>query len=118
MYDEVYLKSHKPTTILLSTFDEYAKKNELFDEKLWTFDRKLSYFPFKLPEMNIIKSGFMYRPGFLCKWQKAYFVLTETGWLHCFDGSFPKNTEEFEIKEGSDFESFHNFDTKLSLHYR
>jgi hypothetical protein len=64
----------------------------------------------------------MFRPGFLCKWHLSYFVLTDSGWLHCFDGSFPKSTEKFEIssdtKNPCDLESFHNFDSKLALHYR
>lgn len=71
--------------------------------------------------MKVIRCGFMHRSGFLSKWHQSYFVLTDSGWLHCFDGSLPKNTEIFEISNEAnacDFESFHMFDSKLSLHYR
>ena len=71
--------------------------------------------------MKVVRCGFMSRPGFLNKWHLSYFVLTDSGWLHCFDGSFPKNTIKFEINNDADpcdLESFHNFDSKLTLNYR
>ena len=108
--------------MISSSFEHFAECNNLFDDSLWAINRDLEQFSFKVSEMKIIRCGFLYRPGFLCKWQKSYFTLTDSGWLHCFDGSFPKNTDQFEINDkenqSNTFNEFHNFDSKLSLHYR
>ena len=69
----------------------FSSTCNLFDSNLWTKERSLDEFPFKIPDTKVLKCGNMYRPGTFLKWKPCHFVLTETGYLHCFDGSIHSN---------------------------
>lgn len=68
---------------LISSF---ITKTATMNEPSWTIERTLDNFPYKIAEIEIIKSGFMHRPGKFRKsnWKSALFVLSDSGFLHCF----------------------------------
>jgi hypothetical protein len=92
-------------------FEAFAQETALMASSLWCKDRVLEDFPFHLKETEIIKRGYLYRPATFTKWKLSYFVLTATGFLHCFDGNFRKLNRDL----GNDFKTF---ESRLSLNFR
>jgi hypothetical protein len=68
-----------------ASFQTFASTTGLLQSDLWKKDRTLDDFPRPTKELKVIRQGFMYRPATFTKWRPMYFVLTESGYLHCFE---------------------------------
>ncbi len=69
-----------------STSVPFAQKHALLDPALWKVDRTTQV-PFKIPDhekVGIVKQGVLLRSLPKCKPKNAHFVVTESGYLHCF----------------------------------
>ncbi|KAJ3135029.1 hypothetical protein HK100_003123 [Physocladia obscura] len=77
---------------LLSTIDphmpfsNYASNHNLLSAEIWTAPRVLQDFPYDMHEIRIAKQGVMGRPYYWSRtgWAPALYVITESGYLHCF----------------------------------
>ncbi|KAI8995887.1 hypothetical protein BC832DRAFT_595819 [Gaertneriomyces semiglobifer] len=76
-------------------FHRFAVTFQIFTSPALTKPRQLHHFPFPLEPMRVEKQGILYRCGTVrhSKWKPTVVVLTETGWLHCFDAKFSKMTK-------------------------
>jgi hypothetical protein len=68
-----------------SSFQTFAKNSDLLQADLWKKNRTLDDFPRPTKELQVLRQGFMYRPATFTKWRAMYFVLTDSGYLHCFE---------------------------------
>ena len=75
-----------------SSFATFTKAHDLSQNassgNCWTQQRTLQDFPYATTDIQIIKQGILLRPsGSWFKkdsWLPALFVITDTGYLHCF----------------------------------
>ncbi|KAJ3025874.1 UNVERIFIED_CONTAM: hypothetical protein HDU68_006546 [Siphonaria sp. JEL0065] len=67
-------------------FHAFATENHLFEEFAWSTPRSLTTFPYDIQELKILKQRIMSRQYFWSRtgWAQALFVVTESGYLHCF----------------------------------
>lgn len=81
------VNSHAP-------FARFEETFQLLNHAAFTTPRSLESFPYSLNEIKIERQGILYRPGTVRKnkWRPTVVVLTETGWLHCFDAKLSRVT--------------------------
>ncbi|KAJ3289574.1 hypothetical protein HDU79_003928 [Rhizoclosmatium sp. JEL0117] len=67
-------------------FSTFATTTTIFDESAWKTSRSLQTFPYEIQEIQILKQSVMSRQYFWSRsgWTQALFVITESGYLHCF----------------------------------
>ncbi len=67
-------------------FASFAVANDLVKDDWWTKTREITEYSFLKEEIQCVKQGDLLRPGKVRKghWKKSLFVITETGYLHCF----------------------------------
>ncbi|TPX31205.1 hypothetical protein SmJEL517_g05428 [Synchytrium microbalum] len=58
---------------------------------IWNTPRTLQDFPYSPISTEVIKSGMLFRQGTIRKhiWKPVWVVLTQSGWLHCFEMKRP-----------------------------
>lgn len=95
-------------------FSTFCAAESLLQPELWRTERTISSFPYEIPDISIIKKGYLYRPGTLTKWKTSYFVLSSTGFLHCFDGAFPKNGTKLPTASANQLNGLGESDTTLT----
>ncbi|KAJ3416854.1 hypothetical protein HDV05_008439 [Chytridiales sp. JEL 0842] len=94
------MKSHLASAISAISPLESTQPFEIFARSTnfhktsptWTSERSLSSFPYSISEIKILKQSVLKRPGIFASWPgvsrwswtPALFVLTESGYLHCF----------------------------------
>ncbi|ORX70378.1 hypothetical protein BCR32DRAFT_272401 [Anaeromyces robustus] len=68
-------------------FSYFTKKYSITSSDLWTTPRTLENFTYKLSNIKILKEGVIYRRGnyISSNWKPSWLVLTDTGYLHCFN---------------------------------
>jgi hypothetical protein len=74
-------------------FQVFSSANDFITTSLtWTTERSISSFPYTISEIKIVKQSVLLRPGVFANWpgghrwswRPALFVITESGYLHCF----------------------------------
>ncbi|ORX60817.1 hypothetical protein BCR36DRAFT_340691 [Piromyces finnis] len=83
-------------------FSYFTKKYSITSSDLWTTQRTLDNFVYKLVNVKILKEGVLYRQGnyISSNWKPSWLVLTDTGYLHCFNLKLSKCTiREFTINK-------------------
>ncbi|KAJ3029670.1 UNVERIFIED_CONTAM: hypothetical protein HDU68_011477 [Siphonaria sp. JEL0065] len=67
-------------------FHVFSTESQLFEEFAWSTPRSLATFPYEIQEIQIVKQSIMSRQYFWSRtgWVQALFVVTESGYLHCF----------------------------------
>ncbi|KAJ3196968.1 hypothetical protein HK101_006829 [Irineochytrium annulatum] len=71
-------------------FTRFEASNASFTSATWSAERSLESFPYRINEITILKQAVLSRAGGLLpifskgRWVPALFVLTDSGYLHCF----------------------------------
>jgi len=68
-------------------FSYFTKKYSIASNNLWTTTRTIDNFVYKILNIHILREGVVYRQGsyFSSNWKPSWLVLTDTGYLHCFN---------------------------------
>jgi len=79
-------------------FSYFTKKYSITSSDLWTTPRTIDNFVYKISNIHINREGVVYRQGsyFTSNWKPSWLVLTDTGYLHCFN---LKNVSKSTIRQ-------------------
>jgi len=90
-------------------FSYFTKKYSITASDLWTTPRTIDNFVYRVSNIKVLKEGVLYRRGsyFTSNWKPSWVVLTDTGYLHCFNlKTLSKTTiRQFTIHKKGDGEN-------------
>ncbi|KAI9348175.1 hypothetical protein BDR26DRAFT_1004655 [Obelidium mucronatum] len=97
-----------------SPFQSFAAESQVFDKSVWSTTRTLSDFSYKIQEIKIVKQSVMSRQYFWSRtgWAQALFVVTESGYLHCFKQVHGKARGDEARRRALDQKNTWNFSKK------
>lgn len=74
--------------------EQFMDKNAMKGLPAWTTIRRVKDFPYKVEKREVLKISRMHRPGKYRKstWRASIFLVTESGYLHCFKASKEKDS--------------------------
>ncbi|KNC98189.1 uncharacterized protein SPPG_06591 [Spizellomyces punctatus DAOM BR117] len=103
------LRSLLNNTDCFGPFARFSETFEVLTAPVFTTERKLEDFPYPLRAIRIEKQGILYRPGTVRKghWKPVVAVLTESGWVHCFDTKLSRLTRRATSVGGVHIGSHH-----------
>ncbi|KAJ3264258.1 hypothetical protein HDU77_008947 [Chytriomyces hyalinus] len=68
-------------------FETYVAETGLLDSSAWeSAPKRITDFPYEIQEIKVVKQSVMARPFFWSRtgWTQALYVVTDSGYLHCF----------------------------------
>ncbi|TPX70939.1 hypothetical protein SpCBS45565_g01526 [Spizellomyces sp. 'palustris'] len=103
------LRSLLNNTDCFGPFARFSETFEVLSAPIFTTERKLEDFPYPLRAIRIEKQGILYRSGTVRKghWKPVVAVLTESGWVHCFDTKLSRLTRRATSVGGVHIGSHH-----------
>lgn len=86
-------------------FQDFDRRYQITNSEIWSKERTLDNFNYKINPHSVIKEGVLYRQAEIrsSHWKPAWVVLTSTGYLHCFKLNMDKKVIRMHTikKQGS-----------------
>jgi len=82
-------------------FRDFDRRYQITSNDIWTKRRTLEDFSYKITPHTIVKEGPLYRPAEIRTghWKPVWAILTDTGYLHCFNMDMDKKViRDYTIK--------------------
>ncbi|KAL6597601.1 hypothetical protein LY90DRAFT_705794 [Neocallimastix californiae] len=86
-------------------FRDFDRRYQITTNEIWTKKRTLDDFTYKISPHSIIKEGPLYRTAEIrsSHWKPVWTILTDTGYLHCFNMDMDKKViREYTINKKGD----------------